>query len=346
MNAASSSLPPAGIPRPANEAQRLAALQRYAPFDGPADPDLDFLVALAAELCGAPAAFVSLVERERSWVRAAVGARTGAIAREDDLAAWSILSADGLDIADLAADPRTTALTGGAPARWRMAASANLCAGGLPIGALCVVDTKARSLSARERELLAGLARQAMATLEMRAQRQHLAATLAAMELQAATDELTGLGTRRVLMERLEQEVERARRFGTPLALVKLDLDQFGTINDQQGHAAGDEVLRNVGRLIRTHLRTLDLGARYGGATLVLLLPGTPPAGGLQVAESLRQTIAGYVHRCSGNVMSVTASFGVAGIEPGASGNVDELLRNAEAALQRAKQAGRNRVEG
>jgi diguanylate cyclase (GGDEF)-like protein len=345
MNAASSSLPPTGIPRPDNEAQRLAALQRHAPFDGPPDPDLDFLTALAAELCAASAAFVSLVDRDRGWVRSAVGLPLGAVPRDEDLAAWSILSPDGLSIADLAADRRTAPLAvAGKP--WRMAAAANLTADGLPIGALCVLDTRPRALSLRERELLDGLARQAMGTLEMRAQRRHLAATLAAMELQAATDDLTGLGTRRVLMERLELEVERARRFGTPLSLVKFDLDQFGTLNDQQGHAAGDEVLRNIGRLVRSHLRTLDVAGRYGGATLCVLLPGTPPAGGVEVAKSLRQTIEGYVHRCAGGcVLSVTASFGVAGIEPGATGTTQDLLRQAESALQRAKHGGRNRVE-
>jgi diguanylate cyclase (GGDEF)-like protein len=344
MNAVSSSLPPTAVPRPANEAQRLAAVQRHAPFDGRDDPDLDFLTALAAELCGAAAAYVSLVDGERSWLRSAVGVPPGPVPRDEDLGAWSILEKDGLAIHDLAADPRTAAFASGTA--WRMASTVNLAgADGLPVGALCVLDTRARTLGKRERDLLRGLARQAMATLELRAQRQHLAATLAAMETLATTDELTGLCNRRVLMERLEQELERVRRFGTPLTVVKTDLDHFGLINDEHGHAVGDEVLRNVGRLVRGYIRQLDIAGRYDGATLCLVLPGTPPAGGVEVANNLRQMIEGYVHRCCGAVLAVTASFGVAGLEAGTLGTAQDLLRSAEVALERAKEGGRNRVE-
>ena len=346
MNALSSSVPPSAIGRPANEAQRLAAVQRHAPFDGRDDPDLDFLTALAAELCEASAAFVSLVDRDQGWIRSAVGVPPGPVPRDADLGALSILSPDGLAIADVTADPRTLALAVATAGDWKMASTVNLAgADGLPVGALCVLDTRARLLGLRERDLLRGLARQAMATLELRAQRQHLAATLAAMETLATTDELTGLCNRRVLMERLEQELERVRRFGTPLSVVKADLDHFGTINDEHGHAVGDEVLRNIGRLVRGYIRQLDIAGRYDGATLCLVLPGTPPMGGIEVANNLRQMIEGYVHRCDGAILTVTASFGVAGIDAGANGTAQELLRGAEIALERAKESGRNRVE-
>jgi diguanylate cyclase (GGDEF)-like protein len=343
MNAVSSL--PHPVPRPTNEAQRLASLQRYAPFEGRDDPDLDFLTALAAELCGATAAYVSLVDGDRAWIRSATGTTDGPVPRDEDLGALSILVPDGLSIPDLLADPRTNAFASAASPPWRMATTANLAgADGLPIGALCVLDTKPRTLGQRERELLQGLARQAMGTLELRAQRQHLAQTLAAMETLATTDALTGLLNRRVLLEKLDRELERVRRFGTPLTVIKTDLDHFGTINDEHGHAAGDEVIRNFGRLVGCHLRQLDVAGRYGGATLCLVLPGTPPAGGVEVANTLRQKIERYVHRCGDQVMAVTASFGVAGFEAGASGSAQDLLQAAEVALQKAKDGGRNRV--
>jgi diguanylate cyclase (GGDEF)-like protein len=336
----------ADVPRPANETQRLAAVQRLQLLGTPPDPDFDFLCELAAQLCNAPFAAVSLVDRDRVWIKAGVGITPGAVPRDETCCAWSVLEPEGLHIADLAADPRTAALPRirGAP-RYRMYAAANLrTADDLCVGTLCVLDTQPRTLTPEQSQGLARLARQATALIELRAHRRLLADALAAMDTLATVDELTGLANRRVLMERLAQEVERARRFGLPLAVVLVDLDQFKSVNAMHGHAVGDEVLKNVGRQIRNHLRQLDLAGLLAGEQFCLILPGTTPAGGEQVAQSLRQTIAGYVHRCDAQLLSVTASFGVAGLEPGMTATVAELLKRADDALVRAKVAGRNRV--
>jgi diguanylate cyclase (GGDEF)-like protein len=335
------------VPRPADEGARLAALQRTQLLDTPPDEDFDFLANVAAHLCDAPFAFITLVDRDRVWVKAAVGFEAGPSARDDSLCALSILEEGGLSITDLAADPRTAALptTVGGP-RFRMYHGANLVtAEGHRLGTLCVLDTRPRTLDPKQRRQLARLARQVMVLVDAHAQRRELAQARATLESLNGVDELTGLAHRRALLDRLAQETERARRFGTALTVVLIDLDHFRLVNELHGNAVGDQVLRHVGGQVRAHLRQLDLAGRHAGEQLCLVLPGTPPAGGIEVAQQLREKIAGTVHRCDAQVLSVTASFGVAGLEPGFTGTVEGLLKAAEAALQRAKDHGRNRVE-
>jgi diguanylate cyclase (GGDEF)-like protein len=335
------------MPRPPDEAERVAALRKLQLLDTPPDEEFDFLVELAARLCDAPYALVTLVDAERVWVKSSFGFEAGSTPRNDSVCGWCILEEQGLSIRDLAADPRTAALpmVTGAP-KLRAYQGTNLVtADGRRIGTLCVLDERPRAFDLDHRRLLARLARQVMALVDVRAQRRQLAVAHQALETLATIDELTGLAHRRVLMDRLALEVERARRFGAPLSVVLVDLDQFKTVNELHGQEVGDQVLRNVGAQVRNHLRQLDLAGRHAGEQLCLVLPGTPPQGGIEVAESLRQTIASTVHRCGKQVLSITASFGVAGWDAGWSGTIAELLRAADDALMRAKEHGRNRVE-
>lgn len=158
--------------------------------------------------------------------------------------------------------------------------------------------------------------------------------------LQARTDPLTGLLNRRALTELAQRAMAHARRHGSPLSVVLIDIDHFKQINDRHGHAAGDAVLVSLARLLKSHLREDDACARLGGEEFLLLLPATRLDQALQVAEKLRQLIAGEVLaagiRCS-------SSFGVCSSD----GNLDfdQLLQRADTALYRAKAGGRDRVE-
>lgn len=165
----------------------------------------------------------------------------------------------------------------------------------------------------------------------------------AALERLAREDALTGLANRRRFMEVLKQELERVGRYGHPLAVVMLDLDHFKAVNDTHGHGAGDAVLREAARALRSVCRDVDLAARLGGEELALLLPETDAAGARVVAERARERIAGVAHETSeGRTFRVTASFGVAAARPGASS--ESVLHAADEALYRAKAAGRNQV--
>ena len=167
------------------------------------------------------------------------------------------------------------------------------------------------------------------------------------VQRQAVTDELTGLSNVRKLHTTLDGEVERSRRFRTPLGLVMLDIDDFKRLNDEFGHQQGDEVLTAVGRVLHDHSRDIDEPARYGGEELCVVLPQTSAEGAEQLAERMREAIERLrIPRIGedGEPLRVTASFGVASI-PDTAEDKRSLVAAADAALYRAKRAGKNRVE-
>jgi diguanylate cyclase (GGDEF)-like protein len=164
------------------------------------------------------------------------------------------------------------------------------------------------------------------------------------VERQAMVDGLTGIANRRHCEEALTTEIAQADRLGTPLTLVLADLDDFKAINDAHGHAAGDEVLREFAAVLRATVRDSDLAGRWGGEEFLLLLPGADAAGGAQLAERVRSSLAERSFRGhEGAVISVTCSFGVA--RHAAGSDERDLFAAADRALYRAKRAGKNRVE-
>jgi diguanylate cyclase (GGDEF)-like protein len=164
------------------------------------------------------------------------------------------------------------------------------------------------------------------------------------IQKQARTDGLTSLANHREFQEQLAHEVERAQRFGVPVGLVLLDLDDFKMINDQYGHLAGDNVLKAVSGALRGAIRDIDQASRYGGEEFAVILPHTTIEGATRLAERLRQAIAERVASApDGRQIRITASFGVAGLPAHAATQV-ELIATADAALYRAKQTGKNRV--
>jgi two-component system cell cycle response regulator len=154
----------------------------------------------------------------------------------------------------------------------------------------------------------------------------------------AVTDPLTGLRNRRYVRRHLEGVL---RSGGA--AVLLLDVDRFKSVNDTHGHAAGDVVLREIAERLRTHLRSADVVARYGGEEFMVVVAGAAAEEGRLVAERLRAAVAQDPIAAAGRLLDVTLSIGVAG-GPGGTA-ADALVAAADAALYRAKNAGRNRVE-
>jgi two-component system, cell cycle response regulator len=164
------------------------------------------------------------------------------------------------------------------------------------------------------------------------------------------TDALTGTYNRRYLMEQLPRELERCRRYAYPLSLLMCDLDHFKQINDVNGHAAGDDVLQQfVGRAQKSIRSNSDWVARYGGEEFMVVLPETPFEGAVAVAEKIRTLISATPFTTRDGEARVTASFGVVSTGPNGpdiSLKVDDMIKNADECLYRAKAGGRDRTCG
>ena len=158
----------------------------------------------------------------------------------------------------------------------------------------------------------------------------------------AVTDPVSGLFNRRYFHERLEEELDRARRHNTTVALLMIDIDNFKGINDRFGHLAGDLVIRGVGDILKRSVRRFDLCTRFGGEEFAIVMPGSGPENSAPVAERIRQRIEAFRPPDTELAdLRVTASIGMA-VSQGAS--VRELIARADQALYEAKQAGKNRL--
>jgi diguanylate cyclase (GGDEF)-like protein len=157
---------------------------------------------------------------------------------------------------------------------------------------------------------------------------------------EAVLDHLTGLLNRTSLHRRFDELAEQATLADEPISVIVLDIDRFKAINDAQGHARGDAVLRDAAHEVRTQLRSFELVYRLGGEEFLVLLPGTP----LDEAEAVAERLRSSLEQALPGGLAVTASFGVAGAV-GAGARFDELFAAADESLYRAKAGGRNRVE-
>lgn len=179
----------------------------------------------------------------------------------------------------------------------------------------------------------------------MREAQAELARLNAQLEVLAHTDALTGLPNRRRLMQRLEEEVARSRRYGSPLSVLLADLDHFKRINDTRGHTVGDQVLTRCGEALSALLRPADLAARCGGEEFAVILPETHLEGAIEAALRMQQRLRALEHldAARGETFQVTWSMGVVELGPGAPSG-ETLLTRADAALYHTKATGRDGV--
>ena len=212
--------------------------------------------------------------------------------------------------------------------------AAPLTSGEVVIGAIILSHRTPGSWSARTRRLLNGAAVEASSALSR-------AYSHRAAEAQASTDALTGLPNRRYFDEFCGL-LARRRRSGDAVGVLMIDIDRFKVLNDDHGHATGDEVLRAVGGAIVAAVREDDVPARYGGEEFVVLLRNPSPAIALEVGERVRSSVAGLDLERLG-VAGVSVSVGVA-VARQADQPIRDLVAEADSALYRAKRAGRNRV--
>lgn len=205
------------------------------------------------------------------------------------------------------------------------------------------VGNKSEHYDEKDVELVAYIADLVWTIVEQKRADERVLALNAQLERLAMTDDLTSLANRRSFFARGREEIGRARRYHTPLAVMMVDIDRFKHVNDTYGHETGDAALQCVATAIRSTLRDVDIAARLGGEEFGVLLPNTSAAAAVTLAERLRTAIADTTCGSQKGDVTVTASIGVAGYDDALS-DVDALLRAADSALYQAKNQGRNRV--
>ncbi|MBQ5947063.1 diguanylate cyclase [Massilia sp. ST3] len=245
-----------------------------------------------------------------------------------------------LDALDKAGEPELAARLRGHGAQMVVGLPIPAQGPGAPRGSLCLLFGQARSFSQAELEAFEDLARLAAFGLRMAEMGRENEALLGKVTHLATTDALTGVANRRHGEALLEQEIKRARRYRLPLALIGFDIDRFSNINDTYGHPVGDVALRTVADTAKALLRSSDVLVRSGGEEFLVIAPHTSAIDGLKMAEKLRAAIGqAEIPGCD----HVTVSLGVAQLGETESG--DSLAVRVNAALARAKRAGRNCVE-
>lgn len=219
----------------------------------------------------------------------------------------------------------------------RALASVPLIFEGDVVGVMNALFTQPHRFEDEEMRLLGALADTAALAV-------HNAAMHARITQLAVTDELTGLANRRRFMELVRQEVQRARRYQRSLTLLMIDLDRLKQINDQNGHAAGDAMLRGVAEAMRHNTRATDYVARLGGDEFAVLLPETGRDEALVIAERIRASVEKFSANVNGALIRSTVSIGLVCRQPGEVGDLPGFIHLADDALYHSKTAGRNQV--
>ncbi len=316
-------------PLPDNEAHRLAVLRSYDVLDTECEDTFDDITRLAARLTDCPTALISLVDADRQWFKARHGLAVSETPRADAFCAWAILDHAPMVIPDAALDARLADSPVVTRDGFRFYTGIPLRNGeGVALGTLCVLDRRCREISDAQIETMRSLARTVVTALEL-----HKAVkTVSSMML---TDSLTGIGNRTGFMLALRQAA--LGRESNGFGVAYLDLDGFKQVNDRDGHAAGDAVLRQVAQHLRATMRAGDTAARLGGDEFALILAAEDCAAFEAAVDRLVRAIA------ADHEGRVTASVGALWCGT-AGGDPAFILAEADRLMYAAKQAGKNQA--
>lgn len=279
----------------------------------------------------------------------------------EGIAGQVLASGKAIMVADIASDPR---LAGKKRQRYKTGSflSMPLAWQKAPLGVLNLADkTDGSSFNEEDFHLMSLLASQASMALD----RAKLLEKTETLRKLAVTDPLTGLFSRRYLEEMLHEEIERSLRYGRPMSLIMIDLDNFKPYNDTYGHQAGDELLKEVGRVLHAAVRAIDAAVRYGGDEFAVILPETDSEGAQLIASRITKDMSSSIiwrqrnlraaepeytfeagQKPSGELIEVhlSLSMGIASV-PNDARSMKELINKADMALYAAKARGKNRVE-
>ncbi len=326
-------MPPAPIP--ANDGERVQALTEYDVLDSTFDATFDRFARLACAVTETRIGFVSFVYGDRQVFRGCTGSTLPGIPREQSFCAYALDSDDVLEVRDASEDPRflDNPLVTAEPGIRFYAGAPIVTRHGFRLGTVCVVDHAPRRLGRGQGNMLRDLAASVTTSLD-------LFKSMRDIRKLALTDPLTGAGNRTYFFDQLKGATSWARRHKSTLTLIYCDCDGFKMVNNTLGHAAGDQLLREITTAIRVNLRASDTLGRLGGDEFALILPDTGPVGARVIAERIlaacRKLTSRYAHPVSVS-LGVTTFLTV-------PDDLDAMVGDADAAMYEAKRGGRDRV--
>jgi diguanylate cyclase (GGDEF)-like protein len=315
-------------------------------LDSAPEAQFNTLVRSASLLTGTPVSLLSLIDTGRQWFKANTGL-PGVTETPRDVAfcAHTILQDDVLEVPDVRRDPRFAGnplVTGSAGIRFY--AGAPICLeDGSRVGALCVLDRRPRKLRPEQLDILRHLAQAAAAALEGRRAIQQLREASGEMHYHATHDALTGLVNRSEFEVRLRRVLQKVGEDRSEHALLYLDIDQFKLFNDSCGHAIGDQLLQEVGKLFAATIRARDTLARLGGDEFAIILEHCPAEQAQRVAQQICDAMSNFRFSHDDRSFRVGASIGLVPVDDRWT-TTAAIMQAADASCYAAKEAGRNRV--
>lgn len=325
-------------PIPENEEQRLLALRSYEILDSAPEVDFDALTRLAAHAFDAPAAVVGLMDADRLWFKSRFGLDVPQLDRQIAFCAYAVMQPDQLLVVrDLARDPRFSGnpLVVDAPNLRFYAGAPLVDHQGFVLGTIAVVDVKPRDFSETQQNALRDLSTLVMTALENRRR-----ALL--LSHKARTDHLTGLANRADFDGVLSSQIAHTARTSESFSLLYMDLDGFKMANDQFGHAAGDEVLREVARRLAQQVREEDMLARVGGDEFGVVIRGGTQESAEMLTGRIDEAMCRPIELPDGTHVSIGISVGIATYTDSDETHL-ALLARADRELYQAKRSRRNR---
>lgn len=336
---------------PCDELARLAALQSYGILDTPREDAFDEITRMAARFFSMPIAIVSLVDNDRVWFKSAHGlGDLRQVDRGPGLCASAIMGSECYIANDLREDPNSmTNLLVAAEKGLRFYAAAPLrTSNGHNLGTFCVLDVEPRQFSSEDAADLQGFAGLVMSQLdhvlasrELAEQASTIASQRLGLSRAASHDALTGLHNRRAALAFFD-ELQREIDAGYMASILVLDIDNFKSINVTYGHRIGDRVLAELAARLKSMVRASDHVVRYGGGEFLIILKRCPPQVAYRIATYMVKSMQQTPMQFDGQSLTLSLSGGLC--HSGEGGNVDDIVRSADAALYAAKEGGRARI--
>ncbi len=328
-----------------NEIRRIAAVHKSQLMGTPAEERFDKITRQARALFEVPMACLDIVGNDIAWLKSVQGFDGLEGLRQDSYCHYTVLSDGVCFVHDASKDPRV--FDSAFASVWVSYVGVPIHFDNQRIGVLCVGDDKPREFSAQQVEMLADLAALAEQEILVSALSESqiaLAAEHEELEMKSRIDVLTHVWNQGAIYDLAHAEFAKVAR-GTSFALLMIDIDHFKQINDVYGHAAGDQVLRVVAERLRGAVRPSDAVGRYGGEEFLVIIPGLTAQDVEQISERIRSEVVASPVVFNDHQIEVTCSIGCVSHTASQDIRVDSLISHADAALSRAKLAGRNRIE-